>query len=143
MSDRHAGRAISFRLIAAIWVACAAPATFAQVGPPPNLPNNDGADGMLRVCADPNNMPLSNQKGEDFESKIAAQMASDFGYKVEYTFWLQRMGFVRNTLREKVPNTEQFKRDLIIGVPKGYELIATTRPYLHSTYAMVFSNEPE
>ena len=112
-------------------------------GPPPTLPNNDGADGVLRVCADPNNMPLSNKKGEGYENKIASQMASDFGYKLEYTYWPQRMGFVRNTLREKVPQTERFKCDLIIGVPKGYELTATTRPYLHSTYAMVFPNKPE
>ncbi|HTI17710.1 MAG TPA: substrate-binding domain-containing protein [Trinickia sp.] len=125
--------------------ALAGQAAFAQSagGPPSNLPNNDGADGVLRVCADPNNMPLSNQKGEGYENKIASQMASDFGYKVEYTFWPQRMGFVRNTLRDKVPNTEQYKCDLIIGVPKGYDMTATTRPYLHSTYAMVFPNTPE
>jgi quinoprotein dehydrogenase-associated probable ABC transporter substrate-binding protein len=144
MSERHAGRAAMLRWIAAACAACAAHAALAQGGgPPPNLPNNDGADGVLRVCADPNNMPLSNQKGEGYENKIAAQMASDFGYKVEYTYWPQRMGFVRNTLREKVANSEQFKCDLIIGVPKGYELTATTRPYLHSTYAMVFPNKAE
>ena len=148
MSDRNASRVASFRFLAAL---CAAFATFSaqQVlaqgagGPPPDLPNNDGADGVLRVCADPNNMPLSNKKGEGYENKIASQMASDFGYKLEYTYWPQRMGFVRNTLREKVPQTERFKCDLIIGVPKGYELTATTRPYLHSTYAMVFPNKPE
>ncbi|WP_044042249.1 substrate-binding domain-containing protein [Caballeronia insecticola] len=148
MSDRHVSRAASFRFAVAL---CAALATFSAqqavaqgaAAPPPNLPNNDGADGVLRVCADPNNMPLSNQKGEGFENKIANQMASDFGYKIEYTYWPQRMGFVRNTLRDKVPQTERFKCDLIIGVPKGYELTATTRPYLHSTYAMVFPNKPE
>lgn len=51
------------------------------------LPNNDGADGVLRVCADPNNMPLSNNKGEGYENRIASQMASDFGYKLEYTYF--------------------------------------------------------
>ena len=109
----------------------------------PALPHNDGADGVLRVCADPNNMPLSNSKGEGFENKIAAQMASDFGYKVEYTFFPQRMGFIRRTLRDKVPNTDDYKCDLVIGVPKGYDMTATTRPWLHSTYAMVFPNRPE
>ncbi|AET92060.1 amino acid ABC transporter substrate-binding protein [Burkholderia sp. SFA1] len=149
MSDRNASRAASFRFAAALCAALAAfsaQPVFAQQGasaPPPNLPNNDGADGVLRVCADPNNMPLSNKKGEGYENKIASQMASDFGYKLEYTYWPQRMGFVRNTLREKVPQSERFKCDLIIGVPKGYELTATTRPYLHSTYAMVFPNKPE
>lgn len=144
MSSRHA----SFRFLAVLCAACAtfpAQSAFAQGagGPPPNLPDNDGADGVLRVCADPNNMPLSNKKGEGYENKIASQMASDFGYKLEYTYWPQRMGFVRNTLREKVPQSERFKCDLIIGVPKGYELTATTRPWLHSTYAMVFPNKPE
>src|SRR5579875_81204 len=115
----------SSRFAALLWALALLPtdAAFAQGagGPPPSLPNNDGADGVLRVCADPNNMPLSNQKGEGFENKIASQMANDFGYKLEYTFYPQRMGFVRNTLRDKVPNTEQYKCDLIIGVPKGYE----------------------
>ena len=79
MSDRNASRAASFRFMAAL---CAAFATFSaqQVlaqgagAPPPNLPNNDGADGVLRVCADPKNMPLSNKKGEGYENKIASQM---------------------------------------------------------------------
>jgi quinoprotein dehydrogenase-associated probable ABC transporter substrate-binding protein len=102
------------------------------------MPNNDGADGVLRVCADPNNMPLSNRNGEGYENKIASQMASDFGWTLEYTYFPQRMGFIRNTLRDKVPNTERYKCDLVIGVPKGYELTSTTQTYLHSTYAMVF-----
>ncbi|WP_438391498.1 substrate-binding domain-containing protein [Caballeronia sp. DA-9] len=109
----------------------------------PALPHNDGADGVLRVCADPNNMPLSNSKGEGFENRIAEQMASDFGYKVEYTFFPQRMGFIRRTLREKIPNTDDYKCDLVIGVPKGYDMTSTTRVWLHSTYAMVFPNRPE
>jgi quinoprotein dehydrogenase-associated probable ABC transporter substrate-binding protein len=126
--------------VAALLSACAAQGAFAQDAA---LPNNDGADGVLRVCADPNNMPLSNNKGEGYENKIADQMASDFGYKIEYTYFPQRMGFIRNTLRAKVPDTERFKCDLVIGLPKGYDLAATTRPYLHSTYAMVFPNRPE
>jgi quinoprotein dehydrogenase-associated probable ABC transporter substrate-binding protein len=109
----------------------------------PALPHNDGADGVLRVCADPNNMPLSNDKGEGFENKIAAQMASDFGYKLDYTYFPQRMGFIRKTLRDKVPDSPDYKCDLVIGVPKGYDLTSTTRPWLHSTYAMVFPNRPE
>jgi len=123
---------------------CAAHAVNAQQGgPAPSLPNNDGADKVLRVCADPNNMPLSNDKGEGYENKIAAAMASDFGYKIEYTYFPQRMGFVRHTLREKEPNTERYKCDLIIGVPHGYDMTSTTRSYLHSTYAMVFARKPE
>ncbi|MGF6484926.1 substrate-binding domain-containing protein [Paraburkholderia sp. JPY419] len=109
----------------------------------PALPNNDGADGVLRVCADPNNMPLSNDKGEGYENRIAAQMASDFGYKLEYTYFPQRMGFVRHTLREKAEGSDRYRCDLIIGVPKGYDMTSTTQPYLRSTYAMVLPNRPE
>jgi quinoprotein dehydrogenase-associated probable ABC transporter substrate-binding protein len=92
----------------------------------------------LRVCADPHNMPLSNDRGEGYENKIAEALAQDLGRHVEYTFFPQRMGFVRHTLRERDEQTQQFKCDVIIGVPKGYELTATTRPYMRSTYALVF-----
>jgi quinoprotein dehydrogenase-associated probable ABC transporter substrate-binding protein len=92
----------------------------------------------LKVCADPNSLPSSNQRGEGYENKIAQAMAKDFGKEVAYTFFPQRMGFVRNTLRAKDPDTGEWKCDLIVGVPKGYELAATTQPYMHSTYALIF-----
>lgn len=94
-------------------------------------------DGVLRVCADPNNMPQSNSRGEGYENKIAEALAKDLGRKVEYTFFPQRMGFVRNTLRQRDEENGRYKCDVIIGVPKGYELTATTAPYMHSVYAMV------
>lgn len=96
------------------------------------------ADEPLRVCADPNSLPSSNRHGEGYENEIARAMAQDLGRKLVYTFFPQRMGFVRNTLRAKDPDTGQWKCDLIIGVPKDYELTANTRPYMHSTYALVF-----
>ncbi|CAB3748922.1 substrate-binding domain-containing protein [Paraburkholderia humisilvae] len=134
----------AFIVRAALALSCAGCAVpFAHAQGAPSLPNNDGADNVLRVCADPNNLPLSNDKGEGYENKIAAAMASDFGYKVEYTYFPQRMGFIRHTLREKEPNTERFKCDLVIGVPHGYDMTSTTRSYLHSTYAMVFVKKPE
>jgi quinoprotein dehydrogenase-associated probable ABC transporter substrate-binding protein len=102
-----------------------------------------GDQETLRVCADPNNLPQSNQAGEGYENKIAEALASDLGRRVEYTYFPQRMGFVRNTLRARDQQTQQFKCDVIIGVPKGYELTATTRPYMHSTYALVFRQRPE
>lgn len=100
----------------------------------------DQPDSVLRVCADPDNLPLSNQRGEGYENKIAEALAGDLGRRVEYTFFPQRMGFVRNTLRRKDEGSEQFKCDVIIGVPKGYELTATTRPYMRSTYALLFTD---
>jgi quinoprotein dehydrogenase-associated probable ABC transporter substrate-binding protein len=106
-------------------------------------PHSSGADGALRVCADPDNLPLSNARGEGYENKIAEQLARDLGRRLEYTYFPQRMGFVRNTLRQRDPQTQQFKCDVIIGVPKGYELTATTRPYMRSTYALVFRHAKE
>ena len=100
-------------------------------------------DGMLKVCADPSNLPLSNDKGEGYENKIAEALARDLKLKVEYTFFPQRMGFVRNTLRLKDEESQQYKCDLIIGVPKEYELTATTQPYMHSTYSLIFSSRSD
>lgn len=140
---RHGKRMPLHAALTAAALCCAALASAAVRADGPALPNNDGADGVLRVCADPNNMPLSNNKGEGYENKIASQMASDFGYKLEYTYFPQRIGFVRHTLREKDDDTGRYKCDLIIGVPKGYDMTSTTQPYLHSTYAMVFANRPE
>ena len=103
----------------------------------------DQKDGLLKVCADPANLPLSNDKGEGYENKIADALAKDLKLKVEYTYFPQRMGFVRNTLRLKDEQSQQYKCDLIIGVPKEYELTATTRPYMHSTYSLIFSGRPD
>lgn len=100
----------------------------------------DQSETTLRVCADPDNLPLSNERGEGYENKIAEALAGDLGRRVEYTFFPQRMGFVRNTLRRRDEATQQFKCDVVIGVPKGYELTATTRPYMRSTYALLFAD---
>jgi mxaJ protein len=94
-------------------------------------------DNVLRVCADPNNMPLSNRQGEGYENRIAELLARDLGWKLEYTWFPQRMGFIRNTLRAREPDQDHFKCDLVIGVPVGYELTLTTPAYYHSTWAMV------
>ena len=95
------------------------------------------AENVLRVCADPNNMPLSNRNGEGYENRIAELLARELGSKLEYTWFPQRMGFVRNTLRARDPDQERFKCDLVIGVPVGYELTLTTPAYYRSTWAMV------
>jgi quinoprotein dehydrogenase-associated probable ABC transporter substrate-binding protein len=100
-------------------------------------------DSVLRVCADPDNLPLSHESGAGYENKIAELLAHDLGRRVEYTYFPQRMGFVRNTLRQKDATGKQFRCDVIIGVPKGYELTATTQPYMHSTYALLFPARAE
>lgn len=85
---------------------------------------------VLRVCSDPNNLPFSNERGEGFENRIAGLVARDLGARLEYTWFAQRRGFVRNTLRAGTC-------DLIMGVPSNFELAATTRPYYRSTYVFV------
>jgi quinoprotein dehydrogenase-associated probable ABC transporter substrate-binding protein len=91
----------------------------------------------LRVCADPNNLPQSDKEGAGYENKLAEALGKDLGKRVEYTYFPFRMGFVRNTLNGRDDKTGEFKCDVIIGVPKGYDLAATTQPYMRSTYALV------
>jgi mxaJ protein len=88
------------------------------------------APAPLRVCSDPNNLPFSNQQEQGFENRIAQLVARDLGTKVEYFWWAQRRGFVRNTLTAN-------KCDVILGVPSSFELALTTRPYYRSTYVFV------
>lgn len=105
---------------------------------PASLALAQGPGGaVLKVCADPDNLPLSDRSGAGYENKIAEALARDLGRKLEYTWFPQRQGFVRNTLRSQDDVTHEFKCDVIIGVPKGYELTATTQPYMHSIYAVV------
>ncbi len=97
-----------------------------------------GQDKVLRVCQDPNNLPLSNRALAGFENKIAALFAQQLGWKLEHAWFPQRMGFIRNTLRAREDNADHFKCDLVTGVPKGFDMAATTRPYYRSTYAMAY-----
>jgi mxaJ protein len=88
----------------------------------------------LRVCADPNNLPFSNQRQEGFENRIAELIAAEMNATVEYTWWAQRRGFIRNTLKD-------CKCDLVMGVPSGFELALTTAPYYRSTYMFVYRKD--
>jgi len=91
----------------------------------------------FRVCADPNNLPFSNSKGEGFENKIAELFAKELGWPVEYTWYPQRMGFIRNTLRSR-QESGRYKCDIIMGVPFNYPETATSRPYYRSTWVMLY-----
>lgn len=96
------------------------------------------AETAFKVCADPNNPPLSMENGGGYENRIAELFASELGQKLEYTWFPQRLGFIRNTLKAKLPDSETYKCDVVMGVPSGFEMAATTVPYYHSTYALVF-----
>jgi mxaJ protein len=84
----------------------------------------------VRVCADPNNLPFSNRSGAGFENRIAELLAADRHATLEYTWWAQRRGFVRNTLASG-------SCDVLIGVPSAFDPVATTHPYYRSSYVFV------
>ena len=84
----------------------------------------------LRVCSDPNNLPYSNQRQQGFENRIADLLAQDLGTTVEYTWWAQRRGFLRNTLAAGLC-------DVVIGLPHDVDMARTTQPYYRSTYVFV------
>jgi quinoprotein dehydrogenase-associated probable ABC transporter substrate-binding protein len=89
------------------------------------------ATDALRVCADPANLPFSNERGEGFENRIAELLGRALGLKVEYVFFPQVQGFVRNTLRAG-------RCDLVMGTVAGDELMQNTNPYYHTTYVIAF-----
>ncbi len=86
---------------------------------------------VLRVCADPNNMPFSTDRGEGFENKLAELLADKLGKGLSYSWYPQATGFVRNTLAAH-------KCDVIMGVPQGDDLVQVTNPYYRTAYALVF-----
>jgi mxaJ protein len=84
----------------------------------------------LRVCADPNNLPFSNAKLEGFENKIAQLVGDSLDARIEYVWWAQRRGFIRNTLRQGIC-------DAVMGVPARLETVRTSAPYYRSSYVFV------
>jgi quinoprotein dehydrogenase-associated probable ABC transporter substrate-binding protein len=88
----------------------------------------------LRVCADPANMPFSNDKGEGFENKIAELVAAELNLPVEYTWFPQAIGFIRRTLFAR-------RCDVVMGYAQGDELVQNTNPYYRSTYTLVYRSD--
>jgi quinoprotein dehydrogenase-associated probable ABC transporter substrate-binding protein len=85
---------------------------------------------MLRVCADPHNMPFSTDRGEGFENKLAELLAAQLGKGLTYSWYPQAPGFVRNTLRA-------YKCDVLMGIPQGDDVVQVTNPYYRTAYALV------
>jgi len=96
-----------------------------------------GADAELvdpdsfRICADPHNLPFSDEKGEGFENKIGLLLARKLNEPVSYAYYPQVIGFVRNTLNA-------LRCDVVLGTAVGDTLVQTTNPYYRTTYALVF-----
>jgi len=88
----------------------------------------------LRVCADPNNMPFSDEKGEGFENKIAEVLGKDLSLPVKYTWFPQVVGFVRNTLRAN-------RCDLVMGTVAGDDIMQTTTPYYYTSYVIAYRSD--
>jgi mxaJ protein len=102
------------------------PASFAVSGgaPPPRR-------RVLYVCSDPNNLPLSNRRGEGFENRIASVVARALHADLAYLYWPERRGFLRMTLNAG-------RCDVVLGVPVGTERVLTTAPYYRSGYVFVY-----
>jgi quinoprotein dehydrogenase-associated probable ABC transporter substrate-binding protein len=102
---------------------CGAASGLAQTG---ELVDRD----TLRVCADPHNLPFSNEAGEGFENRIADLLAQDLGVPLAYTWYPQSVGFVRNTLGARAC-------DVVMGIVSASELMQNTNPYYRSSYALI------
>jgi mxaJ protein len=115
-------------------VAVALLAACARKGTPEAAAALAPAPRELRVCADPNNLPYSNQKLEGFENRLAEMVAQDLHATVRYTWWPQRRGFFRKTLKAGTC-------DVVLGMPSSVEMALTTRPYYRSTYVFVYRKD--
>lgn len=111
---------------------------FALPGAPASAQDKPAERTALRVCQDPNNLPFSNRSGEGIENRIAELFGTALGLPVTYYSFPQRMAFIRNTLRYKLPD-QDYPCDIVMGVPVGYDQVSVTQPYYRSTYAMVFA----
>ena len=116
-------------LLAALALCTSALPAFAQADAPERK--------ALRVCQDPNNLPFSSTDGTGLENRIAEIFGKALGLPVTYYSFPQRMAFIRNTLRFKLPG-QDYPCDIVMGVPVGFDQVSVTQPYYRSTYAMVF-----
>jgi len=97
----------------------------------PGMPYQQTDPKEFKVCADPDNMPYSTQKGEGFENKIAEVLAKDLGKTLTYEFWLDRQGYLRNTINAQ-------RCDVIIGMGSDVDNLRTSKPYYRSGYVFVY-----
>ena len=105
----------------------------------PSVPADVGEMTALKVCADPFMLPFSNRKEQGFENKIAELLAQKLGVEVQYEFFPQRIGFIRNTLKAESESGTGYKCDLVMSAPVNFERAAATDPYYTSSYALVLA----
>jgi len=97
----------------------------------------EDAPKAFRPCIDPSNLPFANTQGEGFENHIADLFAQKLGLPVQNYAFPQRMNFIRNTLRFKLPD-QDFRCDIVMSVPVSYDQASATIPYYRSTYMLVY-----
>ena len=97
------------------------------------------AEDKFRVCADPLHPPYSTKAKDGFENKIAELFAKELNQELEYYWFPQRIGFIRNTLKSQIDDTDQYKCDVVMGLPVGFDFAKTTKPYYHSTYVLIIA----
>ncbi|MGH8657262.1 MAG: quinoprotein dehydrogenase-associated putative ABC transporter substrate-binding protein [Gammaproteobacteria bacterium] len=97
-----------------------------------------GERDSFKVCADPHSIPSSTKDLHGYENKIARMFAQDLGLPLAFEWFPQRIGFIRNTLRNNDTPNGSYKCDIVMGVVEGFELAATTKAYFHSAWAMVY-----
>jgi len=115
-SLRHVGMVAS--VLAATAMLCAAQSAPLAAAP------------VLRVCADPDNLPFSNDKGEGFENKLAVLLAERLGQELEYAWTSESSGYVADTAGEEAC-------DLVMGYAQGTGLIEDTNPYYYTSYVLI------
>src|SRR3954454_4117317 len=128
--SRHRWPTITTVAIAAMVTLCSETATAQQPVDNTDLSIELVDPKVLRVCADPRNLPFSNEKGEGFENKLAELFADKLQKKLDYMYFPQATGFVRMTLGAH-------RCDVIMGFPQGDELVQGTNPYYRTAYALV------
>jgi quinoprotein dehydrogenase-associated probable ABC transporter substrate-binding protein len=109
---------------------CPAPAQDLVRVPSETASPGPEAKRVLRISADPNNLPFTNRRLEGFENRIAAVVARELKADLQYLWRAQRRGFFRSAL-------EEGECDLVLGVPAGFERALTTVPYYRSSYVFV------
>jgi len=131
MAENNALTASVFwRAVAAIALALGSAAPARAAAATDNGWQTEPDKPAFRVCADPNNLPFSNEALAGFENKLADLVAAEFHEPVAYVWHAQRRGFIRETLNAK-------RCDVVMGVPSAYDLVETTRPYYRSSYVFV------
>jgi quinoprotein dehydrogenase-associated probable ABC transporter substrate-binding protein len=141
---RHIAPALVILFACAVAMPLPGSAVVAQDGPQTATPSGGAAGGakpeapfelvdpkVLRVCADPHNMPYSNTELEGFENKLADLLAKQLGKGISYTWYPNAPGFVRQTLA-------LYKCDIIMGMPQGDDIVQVTNPYYRTAYALVY-----